>query len=87
MDQPTSHLSNTNIDIDYTTPTVRYSVKNDETLKEGLTYLNENGYVVISDVLNQEEIDENKKLLWKFLEDASNGQMRRDQPETWSNPW
>ncbi|CAF1270903.1 unnamed protein product [Rotaria sp. Silwood1] len=87
MDQPTSHSSKTDIEIDYTSPTVRYSVKNDNTLNEGLAYLNENGYVVISDVLNREEIDDNKNLLWKFLEDASNGQIRRGQPETWSNPW
>jgi hypothetical protein len=87
MNQSIPHSSKNDIQIDHTTPTARYSVKNDDTLNEGLAYLNENGYVVISDVINHDEIDENKKLLWKFLEDASHGQIQRDQPETWSNPW
>ena len=73
--------------IDYTTPTPRFSVKNDETLKAGIDYLNEHGYAVISDVLDQDEINENKKLLWKYLETVSNNQIRQGEPETWSNEW
>ncbi|CAF1266991.1 unnamed protein product [Rotaria sp. Silwood1] len=73
--------------IDYTTPSPRFSVTNDKELQDGFTYLNENGYVVISDVLNQDEINENKQLLWKFIENASKGAIKRDDPDTWSNQW
>jgi hypothetical protein len=73
--------------IDYRTPTPRFSVKNDETLIAGLTYLNEHGYVVISDVIDQDEINVNKNLLWEFLENIPNNAIRRDDPESWSNEW
>jgi hypothetical protein len=73
--------------IDYTTSTPRFSVKNDETLNAGIDYLNEHGYAVISDVIDQDEINENKNLLWKFLENVSNNKIRRNEPETWSNEW
>jgi len=53
--------------INYTTPTPRFSVKNDETLGAGIAYLNEHGYAIISDVIDQDEINVNKNLLWKFL--------------------
>jgi hypothetical protein len=87
MDQSSSNSTNTTSQIDYTTPTARFSLKSDDTFKDGLRCLDENGYVVISDVMNQDDIDENKGLLWKFLEDVSNGIIQRDQPETWSNQW
>jgi ABC-type Fe3+-citrate transport system substrate-binding protein len=76
-----------NNEIDYTRPTPRFSVRNDGTLNDGLAYLNEHGYVVISDIMNQDEININKDLLWKFLENVSNGTIRRDDPDTWSNQW
>ncbi|CAF1296028.1 unnamed protein product [Rotaria sordida] len=37
--------------------------------------------------MNQDDIDANKQRLWTFLENASNGVIRRDDPETWSNQW
>ena len=77
---------NTN-QIDYTTPSPRFSVTNDKELQDGFTYLNENGYVVISDVMNQDQINDDKQLLWKFIENASNGAIKRDDPDTWSNQW
>jgi len=73
--------------IDYTTPTPRFSLKNDETLDAGIAYLNEHGYAVISDVIDQDEININKNLLWKFIENMSNNKIRRGEPETWSNEW
>ena len=73
--------------IDYTTPTPRFSVTNETTLNDGIAYLNEHGYAVISDVMSEDEIDVNKNLLWKFLAKASNGTIDRDDPETWSNQW
>ncbi|CAF0993225.1 unnamed protein product [Adineta ricciae] len=57
--------------IDYTTASPRFSVTNKDTLQDGLDYLNENGYVVISD----------------FLENVSNGTIQRHDPQTWSNNW
>jgi hypothetical protein len=87
MDQSTSNSNKNSAQIDYTTPTARYSVKNEDTLNDGLAYLNENGYVVISDVMNEDEINVSKELLWKFLKDVSNGTIQRDQPETWSDHW
>ena len=73
--------------IDYTTPTPRFSVTNETTLNEGIAYLSEHGYVVISDVMSQDEIEVNKNLLWKFLAEATNGSVDRDDPDTWSNQW
>ena len=74
--------------IDYGTPTPRFSVLNDDTLDNGITYLNEHGYAVIGDMLNQDEINLGKDLLWKFLENCpTNGKIRRDDPNTWSNDW
>ncbi|CAF0891011.1 unnamed protein product [Rotaria sordida] len=87
MSEANKTSDNINTQIDYTTPTPRFSVTNDNTLKNGLAYLMENGYAVISDIMNQDEIIENKNLLWKFIENVSNGTIRRDDPETWSNGW
>jgi len=76
-----------NSSIDYTTPSPRFSVTNKDTLKDGLNYLNENGYVVISDIMNSDEINQNKDLLWQFLENASNNTIQRNDPQTWANNW
>ncbi|CAF3776424.1 unnamed protein product [Rotaria socialis] len=73
--------------IDYTTTSPRFSVTNNKELDEGLAYLNEHGYVVISDVMSQDKVNMNKELLWKFIENVSNGTIKRDDPETWSNQW
>ncbi|CAF3438883.1 unnamed protein product [Rotaria sp. Silwood1] len=70
MTESNKTSDNINTQIDYTTPTPRFSVTNDNTLKNGLAYMMENGYAVISDILNQDEIIENKNLLWKFLENG-----------------
>ncbi|CAF4962049.1 unnamed protein product, partial [Rotaria sp. Silwood1] len=64
--------------IDYTKTSPRFSVTNEKELNDALVYLNENGYVVIGDVMNQDEINANKELLWKFLENASNSVFKRD---------
>jgi hypothetical protein len=76
-----------NTKIDFTTPTPRFSVTNDDTLKDGIAYLNEHGYAVISDIMDQDEINVNKELLWKFFENVSNNTIQRNDPETWSNGW
>ncbi len=87
MTQSNKDSDNMSSQIDYTTPTPRFSVTNNDTLNDGIAYLNEHGYAVISDVMNQDEINVNKNLLWKFLENFSNNTIRRDDPETWSNEW
>ena len=88
MNQSSEDLDSRNTTpVDYTSSTPRFSVASDDELNNGIAYLKENGYVVISDVMNQGEINVNKDLLWKFLESASNGQLRRNDPDTWSNPW
>lgn len=73
--------------IDYNSSTTRFSVLDDKALNDALAYLDEHGYVVISDVLNAEEIKTNKNLLWKFLEEMNDGSIRRDDPDTWSAAW
>jgi hypothetical protein len=73
--------------IDHTTLTPRYSVTNNESLNDGINYLNEHGYAVFSDVLPEDEINFNKDLLWKFLETIPGCHFRRDDPSTWSDHW
>ena len=87
MNQSNNNSDNVSSQIDYTTPTPRFSVTNDDTLNDGIAYLNEHGYAVISDVMNQDEINVNKDLLWSFLETVSNHAIQRHDPETWSNYW
>jgi hypothetical protein len=87
MTQSNQNSGDINSQIDYTIPAPRFSVTNDETLNAGLAYLNEHGYAVISDIMNQDEININKDLLWKFLENFPDSTIRRDDPETWSNQW
>jgi hypothetical protein len=87
MTQSNQNSGDMNSQIDYIIPAPRFSVTNDETLNAGLAYLNEHGYAVISDIMNQDEININKDLLWKFLENFPDSTIRRDDPETWSNQW
>jgi ectoine hydroxylase-related dioxygenase (phytanoyl-CoA dioxygenase family) len=73
--------------IDYTTPSPRFSVHNDGALKDALAYLDENGYVVIADIMEEDEIKMNKDLLWNFIEGATDGRIQRNDPQTWSLNW
>ena len=43
-------------------------------------YLKENGYVVIANVLNENEISHAKQLAWNFLESVG---MKQNDPQTW----
>lgn len=47
-------------------------------------YLDENGYVVIKGVANEQEIKLGKELAWEYLETVCPGLSRTD-PTTWSN--
>lgn len=73
--------------IDYTATTPRFSLNSPQSFKDGIDYLNEHGYAVISDVLNDDDINESKALLWKFIETTTDGSVQRDDPKTWSNNW
>lgn len=75
------------IQIDYTTLTPRFSVNNQQSFVDGIEYLNTQGYAVFSDVMSEEEIIQNKNLLWNFLENIPDQQIRRDQSESWSRFW
>ncbi len=87
MNQSNDDLnSNSSTQIDFTIPTPRFSVKDEDELNDGIAYLKKNGYVVFSDVMNPDEINLNKDLLWKVLESASNSLMQRGDPDTWLNP-
>ena len=87
MSQANQIDDNINSQIDYSTPAPRFSVTNGSALNDAMAYLNENGYVVISDIMNHDEINVNKDLLWSFLETVSNHAIQRHDPETWSNYW
>jgi len=86
-DQPNYSFDPNEIRIDYTTLTPRFSVVDNQSLDEGIRYLAEHGYAVFSDVMNQEEINHNKDLLWKFLENIPHTRIDRNNPSTWSKHW
>jgi len=49
--------------------------------------LKENGCVVITDVLNQEEVDKAKDMFWGWLEALGSG-ITKENPDTWNdNNW
>ena len=75
------------VGMDYTAPTPRYSVLNDQTLDQGIAYLGQHGYAVFSDVMSADDIRFNKDLLWNFLETIPDKGIRRDDPQTWSSYW
>ena len=87
MTESNCNRENINDQIDYTVETPRFSVLNAESLSKGIDYLHEHGYAVISDIMNEDEIKQNKDLLWKFIDRYSNGSIQRNNPETWSNNW
>jgi hypothetical protein len=50
--------------------------------EDWLTYLEENGYVVIKEVANKEEVEKSINLFWEHFEKHHPG-VSRDKPETW----
>lgn len=73
--------------MDYTTPSPRFSVNDADALKQAWKYLDENGYVVIGDILDDREIKESKDRLWTFLENSTEGQVQRNDAHTWTQAW
>jgi len=53
--------------------------------EEGYDYLEKHGYVVMSGVLNEEEIQKGRDLAWEFLEKLPNGNVKRGDYTTWDN--
>ncbi len=86
-DQSTYSFDKHQIRIDYTTLTPRFSVTNNDSLNDGITHLNEHGYAIFSDVMHEEEINVNKELLWRFLENIPGYRIQRHDPRTWSKNW
>ncbi|CAF5156960.1 unnamed protein product, partial [Rotaria sp. Silwood1] len=56
------------VKIDYRTKSQRFSCQDPETLADGLRHLEQHGYTIISDVLDETEINTAKKLIWQHLE-------------------
>ncbi|CAF0804749.1 unnamed protein product [Didymodactylos carnosus] len=77
---------NNGLPIDYTSNIPRFSVESSAELEDGVTYLNENGYVVFKDVLSNDEVNSNIDLFWKHLEKLPRPYfIRRNNFETWNN--
>lgn len=81
-------LDKNGLPIDDTTPSTRFSVHNQAALDAGIAHLNEYGYAVFSDVMELDKVEENKNLLWQFLESIPSpyNRIRRGRPNTW-NYW
>ncbi|CAF4422407.1 unnamed protein product [Rotaria sp. Silwood2] len=81
-------LDKNGLRIDDTSVSTRFSVRNQTTFNEGVEHLNQYGYAVFSDVMELDKVEENKNLLWQFLETLPPpfNRIRRDRPSTW-NHW
>ncbi|CAM4775523.1 unnamed protein product [Rotaria magnacalcarata] len=80
-------LDRVGVKIDSRTKSRRFSCQNPETLTAGLRHLDEHGYTIISDVLNESEIDHAKNLIWQHLEGLKSPyRIKRGQIHTW-NIW
>lgn len=75
------------IRVDYRSGTRRFSCRDEESLVDGLRHLDVHGYTVIADVLDDEEIDEAKNLIWQHLEGLKSPfKIKRGQVNSW-NQW
>ena len=75
------------IRVDYRSGTRRFSCRDEQSLVDGLRHLDEHGYTVIADVLDDEEIDEAKNLIWQHLEGLKSPfKIKRGQVDSW-NQW
>ncbi|CAF1465475.1 unnamed protein product [Rotaria magnacalcarata] len=74
--------------IDYDSISPRFSVYNIEELQGGIEHLNEYGYAVFSNVLNNEEVDHSVNLFWNYLENLEEPyHIQRNNSQTWDKPW
>jgi hypothetical protein len=71
--------------IDHTGEYPRFSVTDDSALDDGIAYMREHGYAVFSEVIEPNNVEEHRELLWQFLEGILHLHIRRDDPSTWYN--
>lgn len=77
-----------NVVVDYQTISPRFSVEKLEELQQGVEHLNEHGYAVFSDILNQDQIKQGTDLFWQHLEGLKSPfSIRRDDPTSWDENW
>ena len=75
------------VTIDSRTATRRFSCQDAASLAEGIRHLEEEGYAVLSDVLDASEIQMAKNLIWQHLEGLKGPyRIKRGQIQTW-NQW
>ncbi|CAF1168988.1 unnamed protein product [Adineta ricciae] len=80
-------LDRSGIRVDYQTAPPRFSCQDPQALAEGLRHLEEHGYTVISDVLDEAEVNTAKNLIWQHLEGLKSPyKIKRGQIQTW-NTW
>ncbi|CAF0874210.1 unnamed protein product [Rotaria sordida] len=80
-------LDRAGIKVDYRTKSPRFSCQDPETLADGLRHLERHGYTIISDVLDEIEINTAKNLIWQHLEGLKSPyKIKRGQIHTW-NIW
>ena len=80
-------IDHAGVKIDYRSKSQRFSCRETETLAAGLRHLEDHGYTIISDVLDQEEITTAKNLIWQHLEGLKPPyKIKRGQIHTW-NQW
>jgi ectoine hydroxylase-related dioxygenase (phytanoyl-CoA dioxygenase family) len=53
--------------------------------EEYLSYFNQHGYVIIDNILEQQDIEGSKKEIWDYLVEKSNCLINPNEPETWNN--
>ncbi len=83
----TMELDRAGVKVDYRTRAQRFSCHDPQTLADGLRHLEQHGYTVISDVLDENEIDTAKNLIWQHLEGLKSPyKIKRGQIHTW-NQW
>lgn len=74
--------------VDYQSISARFSVQKIEEIQQGVKHLNEQGYAVFSDILNNDQINHSIELFWQFLEGLKAPfSIQRDDPTTWNQHW
>ena len=82
-----TEVDSAEVKVDYRSPVERFSCEDPDRLAAGLRHLEQHGYVVISDVLNEDEVDMAKNLIWQHLEGLKSPfKIKRGQINTW-NQW
>lgn len=99
MSQAAHNTSDKPLQVEYV-QSPRFDFSNPLQAKEGLAYLETNGYVIVADVMTPEEIEKAKELFWEFIEGFSKRMetifpgfsaeceaINRNDPTTWDNHW